>query len=312
MIVFLWLVATDVFAAGNPDTLTATQGIHPRGKFLSNRVKIGLPVRYALSLKHPRAQTVIFPDTAYNYAPFELVDKTYFPTRTDASGSLDSVIYHLVTFKIDSVQRLRLPVYLVQGKDCTAVSAAYDSVRLQYLILTAPDKLSPKISAPYRPVQAYADYSIFLQILGIAGILSFLLFVVFGKRLRRELRLFRMGREHASFSYTFERISRQLGQEHSSNSVENAVILWKRYMESLEDKPFSTYTTKEIVELFPSEQLAEALQQTDRIIYGQNTSAASVSFAGVLASVAHRTYVEKSCKLRKKSGNAAKPGAACM
>lgn len=51
-------------------------------------------------------------------------------------------------------------------------------------------------------------------------------------------------------------------------TIENAVILWKRYMEELEDKPFSTYTTKEIVEVMPNQQLAEALQHTDRIIYG--------------------------------------------
>ena len=49
---------------------------------------------------------VIFPDSSYNFSPFEWVSKEYFPTHTNESGSLDSVVYTLTCFDLAPVQQL--------------------------------------------------------------------------------------------------------------------------------------------------------------------------------------------------------------
>jgi hypothetical protein len=95
--------------------------------------------------------------------------------------------------------------------------------------------------------------------------------------------LYRMGREHSHFRNAFEKLTRSIKPDNAVVTVENAVILWKKYMEVLEEKPFSTYTTKEIIEIIPNQQLAQALQHTDRI----------------LAYIAKRTYIEKKAYIEK-------------
>jgi hypothetical protein len=64
-------------------------------------------------------------------------------------------------------------------------------------------------------------------------------------------------------------------------------------MEWLEEKPFSTYTTKEIIEILPDQGLAEALQETDRVIYAQMPSENSFRSVRTLEYIALRRYREK-------------------
>jgi hypothetical protein len=282
--------------AQNP---AAWQGTRPTGRFLTDSIKIGFPVQYSLSLKHPADMEVIFPDSTYAYAPFEWISKTYFPTRTNELGSLDSVVYTFTSFDLSAVQRLALPIYIISQNDCTAVFAEPDSIYLRSLLPAKPDTLVAKANLDYTPVKLYYNYG--YTILIIVGIVLalFLINLAFGKRIRRQIKLYSISREHSQFRSTFDKLTRNIQAGNAVNNVENAVILWKNYMESLEDKPFSTYTTKEIIEVIPNEQLAAALQHTDRIIYGQMASDESVRYTRILAYVAKRSYIEKRVSIEK-------------
>jgi hypothetical protein len=108
-----------------------------------------------------------------------------------------------------------------------------------------------------------------------------------------------MGREHASFRNAFDKLTNNDNSNQAVHTIENALILWKKYMELLEEKPFSTYTSKEILELIPNQQLAEALQHTDRIIYGQMSTSESARSTQVLAHIAKRLYIEKRTFIEK-------------
>jgi hypothetical protein len=285
--------------AGAQDTGSAWQGTRPRGEFLGDTTKIGYPVQYALSLKHPADMEVIFPDSNHTFAPFEWIGKQYFPTRTDESGSTDSVVYTLATFQLDSVQTLSLPIYIIHASDCTAVYAPRDTIRIQHVLTAAADTASHalRVNTHYQTIPKQFNYPYVLIGLALAGLLGLGIFAFFGARIKRQYTLLQMSREHAVFSSSFDRITRRMRQDNSVTNVEKAVVLWKKYMESLEDKPYSTYTTKEIIAELPSRQLAEALQNTDRIIYGQIESNESIHFTRVLANVARRAYVERKTAL---------------
>ncbi|MDO1448668.1 hypothetical protein Q0590_20495 [Rhodocytophaga aerolata] len=299
LLLILKFVMAQTMPALAQEQPVAWQGTQPIGKFLSDTLKIGYPIGYSLSLKHPADMEVIFPDSSFQYAGFEWLGKDYFPTRTDESGSLDSVVYTLASFSLDSVQYLSLPIYIITQTDCTAVFAKPDSVYLHTMVHSPPDSLAAKTNLNYVPVRTYYNYGYTLLL--VTGIVLALLLInlAFGKRIRKLIKLYSISREHSQFRSAFDRFVKNVQTEDAVGNVENAVILWKNYMESLENKPFSTYTTKEIIEVIPNQQLAEALQHTDRIIYGQMASEESIRYTRILAYVAKRSYIEKRAFIEK-------------
>ncbi len=251
----------------HPHTPIFAQSL-PSGYFLADSIRIGSPVVYSLSYRHSPATVIIFPDTNYNFTPFELVGKRYFPTHTDAKGSLDSVVYTLVSFEIDKVQRLSLPVYIVSEKDSTPVFASPDSVYLREMIIGPVDTLSLKANTTYLPLGRESDYSyLILALVGLV-VLAGLFVLFFGKQIRQRFRLYRLQRRHLAFLQSFQRVNGELGQREAALLMEKVVVLWKKYIETLSDKPYSTYTTKEIADHIRDKSLVEALRTIDRTVYG--------------------------------------------
>jgi hypothetical protein len=240
----------------------------PVGRFLADSIRIGSPVVYSLSYRHSPKEVLIFPDTSYDFKPFELIDKKYFPTRTDASGSLDSVVYTLMSFEIDPVQTLRLPVYIISEKDSTPAFAMPDTVYLREMISGPVDSLSLKANTRYRPLKYETNYSFFLLILLGFLVLFGLLALSFGKQIRTRFRLYRLERRHLAFLQEFRQMGSQLPTGETVLLLEKVVMRWKGYIESLSGKPYSTYTTKEISDSIPDPPLAEALKHVDRTVYG--------------------------------------------
>jgi hypothetical protein len=268
--------------------------VRTNGRFLNDTTKIGLPVQYALSSRHPAAAQVIFPDSNFSFAPFEWVDKAFFPTRTDAEGfSTDSAVYTLVTFQTDSIQQLTLPVYVIQNRDCTAVFAPADSIFLKRVLTEGEPAGQVRANTSHMPVPHQANYPLVLGSVVATLLVVLIIYFFFGKRILKRFKLFRMARYHRGFVGDYEKLVRRIRQQVDVSTVANAVVIWKEYMEWLEEKPFSTYTTKEIIEILPDQGLAEALQETDRVIYAQMPSENSFRSVRTLEYIALRRYREK-------------------
>ena len=219
----------------------------PKGKFLSDSVKVGLPVQYALSYRHKETADVFFPDSAYNFFPFEMVKREYFNTVTNQHGSLDSVVYTLISFEVTPIQELSLPVYVRAKRDCTRVFAPMDYVILSSIIKSNVniDTLFLKKDTRFIPIAQQVNFPlIFLIIIGLLLMVG-MVFWFFGKPIRRQIRLFNFKRRYDDFRKLFQRLSR--GTEDAKRRLENiekAVVLWKKYIERIENKPFTTFTTK--------------------------------------------------------------------
>jgi hypothetical protein len=272
----------------------------PKGKFLSDSVKVGLPVKYALSYRHKATADVFFPDSAYNFAPFEMVDREYFNTVTDQNGSLDSVIYTLISFEVTPVQELSLPVYVRANRDCTRVFAPLDYVVLESIIPNnvLADTLSLKKDTRLIPIAQQVNFPlIFLIIMGIFALVG-IIFWFFGKPIRRQIRLFNFKRRYDEFQKLFQRLSR--GTEDAKKRLENiekAVVLWKKYIERLENKPFTTFTTKEILDNLKDSRLSDALREIDATVYGGVYSSKTIASLQVLQELANGLYKERRIEL---------------
>ena len=268
----------------------------PKGKFLSDSVKVGLPVQYALSYRHKATADVFFPDSAYNFAPFEMVKREYFNTVTDQNGSLDSVIYTLISFEVTPVQELSLPVYVRAKRDCTRVFAPMDYVILNSIIKPNVniDSLSLKKDTRLVPIAQQVNFPlIFLIIIGLLLVIG-MVFWFFGKPIRRQVRLFNFKRRYDDFRKLFQRLSR--GTDDAKKRLENierAVVLWKKYIERIENKPFTTFTTKEILDNLKDNRLSDALREIDATVYGGVYSNKTIASLQVLQELAEGLYRER-------------------
>ncbi|MBK5277402.1 MAG: hypothetical protein JJE09_00920 [Bacteroidia bacterium] len=273
------------------------QDIKVRGSFMADSVKIGEQIPFSLTASYPKNLTVIFPDSTYSVSPFEFQKKKFFTTQTTDGLSYDSVVYLLATFEIDSVQQLKLPVYVVNKIDCTAVFSNLDDVILNQLVRNIPDSVAAqdlplKTNTNYLNVKWLFNYPVALIISGGLLVLAIVGFLIFGKRVRKYFLLRKLNRNHQNFITKFSETISGLHSEFSTIKVEAALVLWKNYMENLVQTPFSKLTSKEIIRLDQNEQLGSALHSIDRAVYGGINSSSEQSLESL------RLYCEQQFRIK--------------
>jgi hypothetical protein len=247
------------------------------GGFLSDSLKIGEQTAFYLAAKYPSNVTILYPDSAHGFAPFEYETKRYFATETTNGISTDSTIYYLTTFELGDVQALQLPVYAVNELDCTAYRSNVDSIRLVQLLKAMPDsisidKLPLKETTAYEDVNYQFNYFILLIVLVVLVVLLVIVWIIFGKRISQYFKAKRLQKNHNQFVESYNRTLSQVSSAFSSTTAESALSLWKKYMEQLEARPYTKLTTRETLMLQNDEMLGKSLKSIDMAIYGHNTS----------------------------------------
>lgn len=261
----------------NPVTVQA-QEIQVSGGFLKDSVQIGEPVGYYLTAAYPQALTVLFPDSTYSFVPFEFERKKISPTYTSGGISRDSVVYLLSTFEIDKVQYLSLPVFVTTARDCTVYTPIVDSIYLVELVTTLPpdtvsaQHLPLKTNTLYEKVFSQFNFIILIISIGVLLVSAVIVWIVFGNRIQKYFKLRRLQKSHSKFIQVFTDQFQQLSTLFSSEKAEAAISLWKKYLEQLEQRPYTKLTTRETIEMEPNEKLGINLKMIDRAIYGNQTS----------------------------------------
>ncbi|MGY3087721.1 hypothetical protein ACVWYF_000747 [Hymenobacter sp. UYAg731] len=258
----------------------------PQGRFLKQTTLVGEPLDYELRYAHAPDLEVVFPDSLARFAPFEYAGKTFYPTRTRGGVSLDRAVYHLRTFRLDSVQVLALPVAVLQGPDTLSVLPLPSRVRL--LRTAAPPPAGAAALPALRqnlalvPVEPIFNYPYWL-----AGALAGLLLLaggaaLFRRGLVRRYSAYKRRKNHGYFLAQFARHVERFELSRSATNVERAVVLWKNYLAGLENSGLNSFTTREIVAYFENDSdVRKALNATDKVIYGnvQTEEAAEVDRA---------------------------------
>jgi hypothetical protein len=238
---------------------------------------VGEETAFFLSAQYPSALSVLFPDSSHNFEPLEYQRKRYFATQTSNGLSYDSTVYYLTTFELDSAQVLSLPVYLLSTQDCTVYTSNRDTIGLIHLVAAVPDSISAQ-ELPLKLNTAYhkVNFQFNIYVLIIAGavlvLLTIAVWFVFGKRIRRYFTLKNLKKRHKSFIQQYDQTALQIQKSFSSTTTEKAVILWKKYMEQLESRPYTKLTTRETIPLLQDEALGKSLMNIDRAIYGYATT----------------------------------------
>ncbi len=302
---YIWIFLCLLLAGETMAVRTGRQGREPSGKILSDTIETGKVFSYSLSYRHNSDFEVFFPDSTYDFSPFRLVNQQFFTTFTEGQVSLDSTVYKLISYEVAPKLGLSLPIFLLTGRDCTTVYAPGDTVFVKLSVpRDDPEKLRMESDNRVIPSGLDFNYSVVLLILAATGVFAFSIYWFFGDTLSQQWRLFQLQRRHRDFLRIFQKL--HPGAEHQPNlsNVENAVILWKKYLEKILKRPFATYTTREILDHFESDSLAGALKEIDRAIYGQIRSAKIVEAMEVLRNVAQNVYRNKRKEIADKTESA--------
>ena len=241
------------------------QQIAPAATFQQDSIAIGEVVPYSLWIRYPRERDVIFPDSLYDFSPFEINKREYFTTRTDSTLSLDSVVYYLSTFEIDTIQYLQLPVYLIDEFDSTELLPSLDSIVLRHVVETIPDSVAVIVNTEYQKVPLAFNYPYFTAAIIILLIATIVVYLAFGRKIRKIIHVYWLRRRHKRFTHSFAHLI-----EASNLEVEKTLASWKKYLEKLESQPYSKLTTKEMHRIFDDPLLKENLDIIDRYIYATN------------------------------------------
>jgi hypothetical protein len=239
-------------------------GQEPKASFNNDSLSIGKPIYFSLTYLHTSKTDLLFPDSTYNFKPFELLDVEYFPTKSQNGKSLDSVVYKLITFSVDSAYFLSVPVQLLRSKRKLFSDTAF--VKLNSSLHTTDFK-NPLIkkSTGFFHVPLDFNFPKFLYYLVVLLFSILMFWAIFGKYLLRTFRIWQFNQKQQKFATAFKKLSKN---PKNFGSIGSGLVLWKNHLEWLLKKPYSTMTTSEITKTLENDRLEEALKEFDGAIYG--------------------------------------------
>ncbi len=246
-----------------------TQEIDVKGGFLVDTIKVGEPFSYYLTVSYPQEMEVVFPDSTYDFKPYDFYNKISFKTKVSSDHLIDSAVYTLASFELDTWQKMKLPVYLIKKQDSVSLYADTDSVYLMQLTSQVTDTTSVVPNLAFQEVET--EINLPYLYIGLFALIAalFIVLLLFGKKINKTFVLRRLKRDYTRFSNQFDQIIQRLGKENSPEEVEKGALLWKHYLEKLEKKPYSSQTTKELINSGIDNKLVPSLKNIDKSIYGQ-------------------------------------------
>ncbi|EOZ95851.1 hypothetical protein A33Q_3213 [Indibacter alkaliphilus LW1] len=246
---------------------TVAQEIQVEGYFLKDSAKIGERVPYILKAKYGKGFNVVFPDSTYDYSPFEFLEKKTFISYTDEGVTLDSAVYYISNFSLDPITEFSLPVFQVFKYDSLEHRPLEASLALQLIIDEIPQEPIFQENNVYQPLETDFNYplwsAVFIGILILSGLLMFF----FGKSIQRQWQIYLEKRKYSRFTRRWEKAEQAFAANPDMEHADELLGLWKTYMEHLKNKPFRDWTTTEISEFLKNKEIIKDFREIEMIIY---------------------------------------------
>jgi hypothetical protein len=267
------------------------QQVEVNAYFLKDSASLGERVGYVLKVKHPEASQVIFPDSTYDYSPFVLLEKQTFISSTQAGKTMDSTIYFLSNFSLESRVYLTLPVYEIVNYDSVTHFPNEAGIQLKLQLDSIPEQPIFRENNIYQPLKKELNW-IFVTILvvGILGLFA-LLYLIFAKRIQAIWRAHKEKRQWIHFERKWITKITQLENAPSTALADEVIGWWKSYMERITGLPIKEWTSSEISENLNDKKILESLRSIDMIIYA-GKSAKNDPTRNYLLEVAKEKYQE--------------------
>ena len=240
----------------------------PQLRFHKDSVLIGDPTSVSFVYYHNSDRKILFPDSTYDFSPFEFERVEVFPTVTTDSISKDSVVYWLSTFEIDKVQYLKLPAFVYTKKDSIPVFSNTDTIHLTEVITTPSDTLKIKENTNLQPVESEFNYPIFSIVVGTIVVIIVVLLLLFSKKIRNHFLLKKLERNHIAFLSKFDTLLSTYKQDDTKKNLEKLVGIWKLNLEQIMKQPITKLSTKELSACIDDETILTILKDVDGKLFG--------------------------------------------
>lgn len=234
----------------------------PKAKFFSDSVEIGSEIKLSMSYLHSGSSDIVFPDSSYDFSPFQYVSTEYFETKTVNGKSLDSVIYTLVTFEWE--KDLSIAPFV---KNLNTGQKIYsDTAKVQLKSLVNAFSKTPKETKEVYTVKKEFNVPKLTYFFVSFLFVGLFIFLLFGDWIISRFHLWKFDQHYKSFGDSFKKKAQN---PREIKNIQTALTDWKIYMEWLTKTPISTMSTSEIEELYENERLESALKMFDTAIFGR-------------------------------------------
>ena len=270
----------------------------PRLRFSVDSIALGNEFRVSLVFDHKPTEEVFFPQEKTYFAPFELLDITYFPTHTIDTVSTDSVIYFIKTYETDTLQTLTLPIWIKNETDSTAVFSNVDTLRLIHRV---PDSLmigDRPLLGTENTLSTYLkkDFSKSIKWVGFTLLGLGILSLLFRKSIENQLIIYRFKSKNTDFKAKFRKI---MQAESASENLEAASKMWREHLEWLERKPISSLSADEIQKTLKDEWVGDAIRVLETVLYSGRESTRLPLALHVLYTFAQERFKSKLLVLKR-------------
>lgn len=195
--------------------------------WLEDSIALGKPTPLSLSIRYPMGYAIIFPDSTKDFTPFELNSKKYFPTQFEKDYAIDSVIYYITSFEIDSVQKIQLPVGYVFKLDTTFLKSETANIPFQRKVYNFSTKTPYLFNSQLFEIPIQPNYAAWIGFIILLGVFTFLSFVLFKKKILQWIVLLKIQKE-------WKNVQKQIEMIFQYSDVQKLIyelnLLWKNYL----------------------------------------------------------------------------------
>ncbi len=270
----------------------------PRLTFLNDSIGLGDIVRVSLVFEHRPDVEVFFPNNGAYFRPFEFMSFKAFPTVTSDTLSKDSTVYALKLFKVESEQKLQLPVWLMSDGDSMSVYSNRDTLYLKEMISKenlSNEKLESSVN--YKFAQEDEGWKVWqLVSLGVVGLLT-LTTLLFRVQIFRWYRQYQFRKRQRDFKDKFRKF---MSREADHETLQEANSLWRSHMEWIEDKPYTSMSSVEIEKLHEDDKVSQALREIESSLFGGQKSDRINLALHILFTFANERYRERYWQFKKR------------
>ncbi|MFL2996695.1 MAG: hypothetical protein ACJZ00_06100 [Cytophagales bacterium] len=236
--------------------------------FKEESVKIGDSITLISTLKYPKNIEIIQPDSSYKFIPFEFLDKIVFESSSSNNIIFDSTIYILQTFELDSIQSIYLKSYIINTSDSLEILSNTDKIRTISLVNEKNSKT--KTNTLLEKINSIFNSKKFSIITGVIFSVLVLIYLLFRKKINKYFKIKRIKSETDFFKNEFDTILSSYLNTNDIKFLENLLLKWKRFMEKLSKKPYSSSTSSEISLFNKNIKSIKTLKEIDKCIYSEN------------------------------------------
>lgn len=232
------------------------QAQQPQGRLevLDSLIDVGRPFSVRMTITHPEDVVVIFPDSAKEFAPFELYKSEPFHTETDSGISTDHAVYKLFTWAIDSVQKIALPFQMVKDGDTSGYLTNEDFFPVRELILNLTDSTQLKLIKGLQGIEEPFNVRAFAFFMACFLLLFILAIFLLRKPIMRFFRRRRVEREWQPIAAKLAALPPMIPRQ--ADFIRELNHVWKQYIDRKHNAYFNALTTTE---------LRQAIQSFDMI-----------------------------------------------